>query len=251
VSSFQKTKPAAKNSTGLNAGDDFLAISPLAGRNPQLPTDIRPLPVQITGHVTQGAMTRERLSSEALSSIGTGIRNLGSQGGGEIRIRLKPENLGELHLKVVTRGNEVGLRIQASDDQSKRIIEESMGYLKDSLSANQLTVARVEVTVAQAGASSFLSDSNSQNSGSNAQQNFNSAWESQQQSSFNGSQQQGASSERNNSWEENSGDRRLSGSTQARRSSSVIPAQVAGSAGGAARWTTTSAAGGSRLNLFA
>jgi len=252
LSSFQKAKPAGKNPSGVNATDEFLALSPLAGRTPQSTADIKPLPLQITGHVTQGAMTRERLSSEALSSIGSGIRNLGAQGGGEIRIRLKPENLGELHLRVVTRGNEVGLRIQASDDHSKKIIEESMGYLKESLSANQLSLARVEVTVAQAGASSFLSDSGSQNQNSNAQQNFSSAWDSQQQSSFNGSQQQGASfSERGSQWDESAGDRRLSGSSQARRSTSAIPAQAAGSVGGASRWTTTSSAGGSRLNLFA
>jgi len=236
-------------------GDEFLSISPLGGaQNPAQNAAIKPAPVLVTGHVTQGAMSRERLSSHALTGLSSEIRNLGQQGGGEIRIRLKPENLGELHLKVVTRGNEVGLRIQASDDHAKKIIEESMGYLRESLSSNQLSLARVEVTVAQAASSAFgadnggFSQSNSQGQHYQGSQGF----DSQMQSSFgNGQQQSGANlGQGRDGWSSDERDSRLGAVGQGRRSTPA-PAQVAGSVGGAARWTAGGAGGSSRLNVMA
>jgi len=245
-----KGKASSRALGGVSAGDEFLNTTPMPGVNGNPAASVKPLPLQLTGHVTQGAMTRERLSSEALSSLGSGIRNLGAQGGGEIRIRLKPENLGELHLRVVTRGNEVGLRIQASDDNSKKIIEESMGYLRESLSANQLSLARVEVTVAQAASSAFGSD-NSSSQQQSSQQSF-SGFDPQSQASLSNGQQQGSGFPgRDGRWDSGESEQRSGASASGRRSASIVPAQVAGSVGGASRWTTGGASGSSRLNVFA
>lgn len=103
--------------------------------------------IEVTGHVVKGAMAQDRLSTEALMGISTGVRNLASQGGGEIRIRLKPENLGELHLRVMTDGSRVGLKIQASDESARRVIEESIGYLKESLAAQNLSLGKVDLSI--------------------------------------------------------------------------------------------------------
>jgi flagellar hook-length control protein FliK len=133
----------------------------------------------VTGHVVSGAMAQGRLSSQSLGDIGSQIKNIGAQvpmlmvggkpvqglGGGEIRVRLKPENLGELHLKVVTQGNQVGLQIQASDENAKRIIEESMNSLKESLSTQNLSLAKVDVSVASSSQSSFGNPNQSHDSG--------------------------------------------------------------------------------------
>jgi flagellar hook-length control protein FliK len=75
------------------------------------------------------------------------IQSLSIKGGGEMRVRLKPENLGELNLRVIANGNHVGLQIQASDERAKKIIEESLGYLKESLSAQKLSLGQVDLTV--------------------------------------------------------------------------------------------------------
>lgn len=130
----------------------------------------KPQPVQVTGHVTQGAMTRERLSSESLVGLTTGIRDLSKQGGGEIRLRLKPESLGELNLRIVTRGNEVGLKIQASDPAAKKVIEESIQYLKESLASNSLQLTRFDVQVA--GSGSMSSQMQNQGGGNQNAQDF-------------------------------------------------------------------------------
>jgi hypothetical protein len=131
--------------------------------------------VEVTGHVTKGAMSQDRLSSESLQGIGTEIRNLSAQGGGEMRIRLKPENLGELHVRVATNGRDVGLHIQASDEKSKRILEESMSHLKESLASQSLNLSKVDLSVAGASGgfgSSLMNDSGRGDQGQQQQQSF-------------------------------------------------------------------------------
>jgi len=102
---------------------------------------------EVTGHVVKGALAQDRLSSESLNGVSTNIRNLSMQGGGEMRIRLHPENLGELHVRVMTQGNEVALKIQASDERSKKILESSMGNLKEGLAAQSLILSKYDLSV--------------------------------------------------------------------------------------------------------
>ncbi len=104
--------------------------------------------LEISGQVIPGAMSKSRLATDSLMNISTGIRNLSSQGGGEMRIRLKPGNLGELNVRVITDGSLVSLQIQASDAKAKKVIEESISHLKDSLSAQKLSLNSVDLTVA-------------------------------------------------------------------------------------------------------
>ncbi len=120
-------------------------VQPLWSQDRQAVT-VQP-PSELTGHVVKGAMSQDRLSSESLMGMSNGIRGIAPQGGGEMRVRLKPDHLGELNIRVTTHGNDVGLRIQASDEHAKKIIEESMTHLKDSLAEQNLSLARVDVVV--------------------------------------------------------------------------------------------------------
>ena len=117
---------------------------------------------EVSGHVIRGANAEERLSSEALLGVTQGIRNFSAQGGGEMRIRLRPDNLGELNVRVSTRGGEVSLQIQASDDRAKRIIEESMSHLKDRMNAQNLSLGVVDLSVSSSQSGGFTPDSQSQ-----------------------------------------------------------------------------------------
>ena len=95
-----------------------------------------------------------------MGGLGIGIKNLYQGGGGEIRVRLKPDNLGELQMKVITRGRDVGLQIQASDERSKQILEQSLTHLQESLATQKLVLTHVDVSVAPpSGHSDFGSDS--------------------------------------------------------------------------------------------
>ena len=113
------------------------------------PAPVPQAKVEIPAQVVTGSNAKERLSTDALMGVRSEIRLVSNQGGGEIRVRLKPENLGELNVRVITDGSRVGLQIHASDEKSKKIIEESIGHLKESLSAQNLTLSTVDIIVNQ------------------------------------------------------------------------------------------------------
>jgi len=141
-----------------------------------------PHPLQLEGQVTQGSMARERLSSEALLGLSTGIRNFSSanpQGAGEILVRLKPDNLGELRLRVSANGSDIGLKIQASDERSRKILEESMGYLKESLASQNLSLGKVEIALAQGDGSSGAGNRQDPNPGQQGDSRLMGNWSGQ------------------------------------------------------------------------
>lgn len=133
--------------TGMDSTVDSIAslTGTRAGLQPEF-SNAKDLPA-VNGQVVQGSMTRERLSTDALQGVSQQILKLNANGGGEFKIRLKPDSLGEVQLRVSTLGNEVGLKIQASDDKAKRILEESLGSLRDALAGQSLNLGRVDVQV--------------------------------------------------------------------------------------------------------
>lgn len=105
---------------------------------------------EVDGHVVKGAMARDRLSSESLTNLQSQIQLMKTNpGGGEIRLKLKPESLGELRVQVNTIGDNVHLKILASDSNAKGVLEESLGFLKESLSHSNISLTKVELGVAQ------------------------------------------------------------------------------------------------------
>jgi flagellar hook-length control protein FliK len=123
----------------------------------------------VIGHVVPGAMAQDQLSHEAVLNVSNGIKGLG-QGVGEMKIHLKPDNLGELHLKVMTRGQEVGIQILASDENAKKVIQDSMSTLKDGLASQNLTLGKVELAVARSFGAENSQDQSGNSSNSQSQQ---------------------------------------------------------------------------------
>jgi len=133
--------------------------------------------VRMDGAVVPGSMGRTRLDSESVGGIAQSIRQLGS--GGEVRIRLKPDHLGEISLRVSTggrAGSEVGLQIHASDERARKILEESLGSLRESLATQNLSLAHVDVRVAEqpSGSAQTGADSGGDRPGLAGQQQFSS-----------------------------------------------------------------------------
>jgi hypothetical protein len=162
----------SKDEPNLQQTDTFypngMPLSAVANRNGQLGAVP---PQMVTGHVVPGAMMRERLTSESLRNVSNGIAGMSGAGGGEMRIKLNPGNLGELMIRVSTNGKDVGLKVQANDPAAKKVIEESLGALRDSLAQQSLALGRVDVTLASTAANSDMSQNPQQNP-SNAQNAF-------------------------------------------------------------------------------
>lgn len=103
--------------------------------------------LEVAGHVVKGAMALDRLSSQSLVGMSDGIRNMAMVGGGTLTLHLKPDNLGQLQIQVHTRGNRVGLRIEATSEEAKRILEDSLIYLHEKLASEKLSLAKVDFSV--------------------------------------------------------------------------------------------------------
>ena len=118
------------------------------------------------------------MSTETLRDVSHNISGFAKTGGGEIKIRLKPDNLGELDVRVRSTGNQVKLKIHANDEGAKRMIEDSVAYLRDSLRARNLELGTVEVTVGQqqSAAGMGVVGLASDQSGAQNQQNAASNW---------------------------------------------------------------------------
>lgn len=120
--------------------------------------------------VTQGTAGKSILSHDALNQITQQVSGMSqAKQDGEIKIRLKPDHLGELMMSVKTSGDKVAVQIKAQDHEAKKIIEDSLGRLKDSLSDQNLTLHKVDVvtqpSASQASDGSFQMDFGPQSQG--------------------------------------------------------------------------------------
>ncbi|MBS1958654.1 MAG: flagellar hook-length control protein FliK [Bdellovibrionales bacterium] len=114
--------------------------------------DGQALPIKtLDAPVTTGSMMKPVLSHDALHQMTGQLSSMNfAKQDGEIKIRLKPDHLGELSMSVRNHGSQVSIRIQAENPEAKQIIESSLNSLRDSLSQQNLTVTRLEVTQAPA-----------------------------------------------------------------------------------------------------
>lgn len=218
----------SKEEPKLTSTDSFMGATPLSAvpRNDSQSVGIPPQ--MLTGHVVPGAMQRDRLTSESVRNMANSISGLSPSKGGEMRIKLNPGNLGELMIRVSTNGKDVGLKVQATDSSAKKIIEESLGALRDSLASQSLALGRVDVTIA-------TKDSQNADLSPNSQPRFDTQ-----------AGMQNPSQGRSNGGEENSGAGIDRGDRQDARVASSRIAALAAQAGSSAR-----ASSSSRLDVMA
>ncbi|MES2962724.1 MAG: flagellar hook-length control protein FliK [Bdellovibrionota bacterium] len=71
------------------------------------------------------------------------------RGGGEMKISMTPEGMGQVHLKVAVENGQVNIQMLTETESSKRLLEKGLGDLKSSMAAQQLKVENVRVDVGQ------------------------------------------------------------------------------------------------------
>jgi flagellar hook-length control protein FliK len=160
LSAPMKNKLSSSGAAGMSEAGMGATVHQLM--QPQVKVGPPPQPV-ITGHVVPGAMARERLTRESIGNMGSSISSMTASGGGQMKIRLNPGNLGELTIRVSTDGKRVGLQVQATDEGAKKILEESMSSLKENLASQNLSLTAVSVSIASPSQqSAFNSDQSHQ-----------------------------------------------------------------------------------------
>lgn len=71
------------------------------------------------------------------------------KGGGEVKMDLKPEGVGQVRLKVSVQDGQVNVQMLTQNDEAKRLLEKGLHELKSNLAAHQLKVENVKVDVGQ------------------------------------------------------------------------------------------------------
>src|SRR5690606_11276496 len=109
---------------------------------------------------TRPEQVRGRLVGEVAESVGIQAK----QGGGEMKLVIHPEHMGELKLKVGAKDGSVQVSVTADTNEVAQSLRASQSDLRDALSSQNLTLSKFEVNVAND--SSMASN---QDNGSNAQ----------------------------------------------------------------------------------
>lgn len=70
-----------------------------------------------------------------------------NQGGGEMKMQLRPEGLGEVHLKVKVENGQVQIQMLTESDSAKKAIEGSLDELRSGLAQSKLHVDAMKIEV--------------------------------------------------------------------------------------------------------
>ncbi|MBC7420798.1 MAG: flagellar hook-length control protein FliK [Bdellovibrio sp.] len=96
--------------------------------------------------------TSDVQSSKLEESYDKNIKEIMSQGkylvtkgGGEMKISMSPEGMGEVQLRVILQDGKVNVEIQTQDKAVKKMIEDSLTELKSGLAAHRLSVEHVRI----------------------------------------------------------------------------------------------------------
>lgn len=91
--------------------------------------------------------TGEASGNQALDKLVGQAKLVTAEGGGEAIVNMNPEGLGEVRLKIAVRDGRVQVDLAAETPEAKKVIENSIGDLKNALSSQKLTVDSVKVDV--------------------------------------------------------------------------------------------------------
>ncbi len=101
-----------------------------------------------------------------------------TKGGGEMNVKMTPEGMGEVHLKVMLENGQVNVEVNSQDKSIKKLIEESLGDLRTQLNAHHLQFDQIKVNTVAA------TDTSNQTRFDNNHQSFSNEHYQQQQNQF-------------------------------------------------------------------
>jgi flagellar hook-length control protein FliK len=69
-------------------------------------------------------------------------------GGGEMKVKLRPDGLGEISMRVQVENGKVSVHMVTESDEAKKLMERSLGDLKAGLAQNNLHVDAIKIDTA-------------------------------------------------------------------------------------------------------
>lgn len=89
----------------------------------------------------------EDIRGGILGEVATSVGLQAVKGGGEMKLVIHPEHLGELKLKVGAKNGKVEVQVEAESKEVANILKSGKGDLQDALGDQNLSLAKFEVTV--------------------------------------------------------------------------------------------------------
>ena len=145
----------------------------------------------------------EQVKTALVAELGTNVSFHAHKGGGEMKIILHPDDMGEVHVKVGTKNGKVEVQVTAENEGVAKLLRGGSKDLESSLKGQNLSLAKFEVTVNDSGSvmatdtktslnEQFLSQQNNpQHHGGFAQANADDGRSGQRWGADQGSQQGG------------------------------------------------------------
>tara|TARA_B110001454_G_scaffold219179_1_gene250825 strand:+ start:113676 stop:115604 length:1929 start_codon:yes stop_codon:yes gene_type:complete len=149
-----KTMLAA--SLGVGAGNDLKESS------------LNSAPIMVPG--TNAQVTQEA-TDRNVQNVMQQAQYLVKAGGGEMKVRMTPEGLGEIQLSVELKDGKVQLHMAAENKETKKMLESSLSDLRESLSQQKISLESVKIdTVARTNTENHANSNNSNQFGQNQNQ---------------------------------------------------------------------------------
>lgn len=92
---------------------------------------------------------------EAIQNIVNNAQMLAQKGGGEMKLTLRPDHLGEIQLKVALEGSRVDVQMVTERNDVKKMIEQGVQELRNGLAQHNLSMEKLDVSVSDKNAGSF------------------------------------------------------------------------------------------------
>lgn len=89
----------------------------------------------------------EKEEAENITNLNREAKILAKKGGGEMKVRLTPDGMGEIDLKVKVTEGKVNVEMLTENNHAKKLIEKGLGDLKAVLNSHKLDVQAIKVDV--------------------------------------------------------------------------------------------------------
>ena len=110
-------------------------------------------PIQAASETNLAAQMADKLESNReanMNEIMSKAQYLVQKGGGEVSVKMSPDGMGEVSLKVQLLDGKLNIEMQTQDKHVKKLIEDSLSDLKSGLAAHRLSLEHVKIDTVNA-----------------------------------------------------------------------------------------------------
>lgn len=93
------------------------------------------------------ALAKNKDNAANMKNILDQARYMVTKGGGEVKVKMSPEGMGDILLKVSVEKGKVSMHMSAGTDEVKKVLEGSLGELKNSLANHHIKLDNVKIDV--------------------------------------------------------------------------------------------------------